>query len=116
MEDELDVQIVQRHRSHFKCFSVDTPHQPNSETMVLNEAFSAEKDVSSASRQRIEADGNMLGVMKSSGMITATGTGSTGWLYSSRYVYPSKFKAVQDLMGSEVDTGVNELLAKKISD
>ena len=52
--------------------------------LSLNEVFVAEKDVSSASRYCIMKDGHDLGVFKSSGLIVATGTGSTGWLYSAR--------------------------------
>ena len=53
--------------------------------LCLNEVFVAEKDVSSASRYRLNKDSDTnLGVFKSSGLIVSTGTGSTGWLYSSR--------------------------------
>ena len=56
----------------------------------LNEVFAAEKDVASASRFRVRANGDELGVFKSSGLIVATGTGSTGWLYSCRQITPFK--------------------------
>lgn len=54
--------------------------------MCLNEAFCAEKDVSSASRYHILKDNVDLGVFKSSGLIVSTGTGSTGWLYAARQI------------------------------
>lgn len=57
---------------------------------VLNEVFTAEKDTGSASRYRIRQDAIDMGVYKSSGLIIATGTGSTGWLYSSRQMTPAK--------------------------
>lgn len=50
----------------------------------LNEVFAAEKDVSTTSMYRLEVDGKDMGKFKSSGVIIATGTGSTGWLYSAR--------------------------------
>lgn len=50
----------------------------------LNEIFVAEENVSQTSIFRLHADGDMLGKFKSSGLIIATGTGSTGWLYSAR--------------------------------
>ena len=52
--------------------------------LVLNEVFSAERDVSSASRYHIHKDGSDLGVFKSSGLIVSTGTGSSGWLHAAR--------------------------------
>lgn len=50
----------------------------------LNEIFVAEENVSQTSIFRLVADGNFLGKFKSSGLLIATGTGSTGWLYSAR--------------------------------
>lgn len=52
--------------------------------LCLNEVFAAEKDVSTTSMYRLEVDGKDMGKFKSSGIIIATGTGSSGWLYSAR--------------------------------
>ena len=52
--------------------------------LCLNEVFAAEKDVSCTSMYRITVDGRDMGKFKSSGIIIATGTGSSGWLYSAR--------------------------------
>lgn len=54
--------------------------------LCLNEVFAAEKDVSTTSMYRLEVDGKDMGKFKSSGIIIATGTGSSGWLYSARQV------------------------------
>ena len=50
----------------------------------LNEIFVAEENISQTSIFSLVADGNFLGKFKSSGLLIATGTGSTGWLYSAR--------------------------------
>lgn len=50
----------------------------------LNEIFVAEENVSQTSIFRLNVDGDYIGKFKSSGMIIATGTGSTGWLYSAK--------------------------------
>jgi len=50
----------------------------------LNEVFAAEKDVSCTSMYRVEVDKRDMGKFKSSGLLIATGTGSSGWLYSAR--------------------------------
>ena len=50
IDDDLDVKYVKRARSLFRKYDVDHPDVVEAETLVLNEAFSAEKDVSSASR------------------------------------------------------------------
>ncbi len=52
--------------------------------LCLNEVFAAEKDVSTTSIYRLEVDGKDMGKFKSSGIIIATGTGSSGWLFSAR--------------------------------
>jgi NAD kinase len=54
--------------------------------LCLNEVFAAEKDVSTTSMYRLEVDGKDIGKFKSSGVIIATGTGSSGWLCSARQV------------------------------
>ena len=50
----------------------------------LNEIFVAEENVSQTSVFRLGVDGRDVGKFKSSGLIIATGTGSTGWLYSAK--------------------------------
>ena len=50
----------------------------------LNEIFVAEENVSQTSVFRLKVDGDFVGKFKSSGLIIATGTGSTGWLYSAK--------------------------------
>ena len=50
----------------------------------LNEIFCAEENVSQTSIFRLNVDGDYIGKFKSSGLIIATGTGSTGWLYSAK--------------------------------
>jgi NAD kinase len=52
--------------------------------LCLNEVFAAEKDVASTSMYRLTVDDRDMGKFKSSGIIIATGTGSSGWLYSAR--------------------------------
>lgn len=51
---------------------------------MLNEVFAAEKDVATTSIYRLTVDDKDMGKFKSSGIIIATGTGSSGWLYSAR--------------------------------
>lgn len=60
--------------------------------LCLNEVFTAEKDVGSASRFRVRQDNVDCGVFKSSGLLISTGTGSTGWLYSARQMSPDKIR------------------------
>ena len=50
----------------------------------LNEIFVAEENVSQTSVFRLIVDDEFVGKFKSSGLIIATGTGSTGWLYSAK--------------------------------
>jgi NAD kinase len=54
--------------------------------LCLNELFAAEKDVSTTSMYRLTVDGKDMGKFKSSGILIATGTGSSGWLFSARQV------------------------------
>lgn len=53
---------------------------------MLNEVFAAEVDVGKTSIYKLTVDGRKLGKFKSSGIIIATGTGSSGWLLSSRKI------------------------------
>jgi len=52
--------------------------------------MAAEADPTSLSNFRLVIDGFDLGQFKSSGIIISTGSGSSGWLYSARYVSPKK--------------------------
>ena len=54
--------------------------------LALNEIFMAEKDASKTTAYSIDADGKDVGRFKSSGVIASTGTGSSGWLYSTRRI------------------------------
>lgn len=54
------------------------------DVLCLNDILVAEHDIASASRYRLVSDKHNLGLFKSSGLIVATGTGSTGWLYTAR--------------------------------
>ena len=50
----------------------------------LNEIFVAEENIGKTSVFHFNADGKFVGKFKSSGMLIATGTGSTGWLYAAK--------------------------------
>jgi hypothetical protein len=53
--------------------------------LALNEVFAAEKDVSSTSVFRVKVDDDdYIGKFKSSGILIASGTGSTGWVHNVR--------------------------------
>lgn len=62
------------------CWDEDSPEN----FLVLNEVMASEKDASQVSMYRLNVDDRDLGKFKSSGIIIATGTGSTGWLYSAK--------------------------------
>ncbi len=69
--------------------------------LCLNEVFAAEKDVSTTSMYRLEVDGRDMGKFKSSGIIIATGTGSSGWLFSARQVTYHDIELVQKIIGTD---------------
>ena len=46
----------------------------------------AERDPSTLSIYRLNVDGQNLGKFRSSGIIVASGTGSTAWLYSAKRI------------------------------
>lgn len=69
--------------------------------LCLNEVFAAEKDVSTTSIYRLEVDRRDMGKFKSSGIIIATGTGSSGWLFSARQVTYHDIELVQKIIGSD---------------
>lgn len=67
--------------------------------LALNEVFVAEKNVGASSIFRTRVDGNYIGKFKSSGMIIATGTGATGWLYSAKRFTETEVKSTLDGLG-----------------
>jgi len=74
------------------------------ERLSLNEIFVADQDINWPSIYRAFVDGRDMGKFKSSGMIVATGTGSSGWLYSAKQVKDNNIKRVQELLGIEDQT------------
>lgn len=92
--------------------------------VILNEIMLSEADASVLSVYRLSVDGRDIGKFKSSGILVATGTGSTGWLYSAKQVTPEvvahyRVMAGQDksqtrfpFLASEEDTAI----AKHLSD
>jgi len=69
--------------------------------LCLNEVFAAEKDVSCTSMYRIIVDDRDMGKFKSSGIIIATGTGSSGWLFSARQVTEHDVTTIQQILGMD---------------
>lgn len=66
--------------------------------LCLNEVFAAEKDVSCTSMYRLFVDGRDMGKFKSSGIIIATGTGSSGWLFSCRQITTSEVEMIKSIV------------------
>lgn len=64
------------------------------ERLILNEVFLAEKDPSKTSTYKLFADDVDLGVFQSSGIIVATGTGSSGWLYGARRISANSIRKI----------------------
>ena len=59
----------------------------------------------------------MLGKFKSSGLIIATGTGSTGWLYSARRFTELDVQRALNYLGAHGEPGeVSGHIAKTLSD
>ena len=115
LQDPSQYNKYKRSRSRITLKQSDATRERTEPILVLNEAFCAEKDVGSASRFRINADGVDWGIFKSSGLIVSTGTGSTGWLYSSRQVTANQLSEIQKMLGSNYDEGINKQLAHDIS-
>ena len=86
-----------RRRAEFEIENHVTGESINK--LILNELFAAEKDVSTTSMYNLEVDGRNMGRFKSSGVIIATGTGSSGWLYSARQVTYNDIQIVQGVLG-----------------
>ena len=83
----------------------------------LNEIFVAEENVSQTSIFRLVADGKFLGMFKSSGLIIATGTGSTGWLYSARrFTEIDVQRALNNLGAHGEPDAVAQHIAQTLSD
>ena len=66
---------------------------------ILNEVMTSEKDPSILSVYRLNVDGRDLGKFRSSGILIATGTGSTGWLYSARQTTAKQVSNLKRLIG-----------------
>ena len=60
------------------------PNEKPFRRLSLNEIFVAEDKVSRTSIFKLTVDKKNLGKFKSSGLLIATGTGSTGWLHSAK--------------------------------
>ena len=84
--------------------------------MILNDCLVAEKETSAASRYHIVADEKEMGMYKSSGLIVATGTGSTGWLYNARRISNAKISALKQRASTVYESRhYNALLARDMS-
>jgi len=78
----------------------------------LNEIFVAEENVSQTSIFRLKVDDEFAGKFKSSGLIIATGTGSTGWLYSAkRFTELDVTRALSNLGAHSEPEAVSQHLA-----
>ena len=66
---------------------------------MLNEVMISEKDPSQVSNYKLMVDDRELGKFKSSGCIIATGTGSSGWLYSAKQLAPESVALFRELIG-----------------
>ena len=93
MEDDLSISFEKRQRILYERVR-EREEQEEQRVLVLNEVFTAERDVSSASRYCIIKDGIDMGVFKSSGLIVSTGTGSTGWLHAARQLTVKQLEEV----------------------
>lgn len=91
-----------RHRGLFSMENPITKSYTN--RLVLNEVFVAEKDVAQTSCYRLTVDNRDMGKFKSSGLIIATGTGSSGWLYSARQITYHDVGTIQSFLGNDENT------------
>jgi len=80
--DRENFEFFDRQRLHFV---MDNPtNGQHFEALSLNEIFVGEKNVAKSSVYRVKVDeDDYIGKFMSSGLLIATGTGSTGWLYSA---------------------------------
>ena len=85
--EKLNTGMFSYFNRHRGLFSMENPITKSyTNRLVLNEVFVAEKDVAQTSCYRLTVDNKDMGKFKSSGLIIATGTGSSGWLYSARQI------------------------------
>ena len=89
--------------------------------MVLNEVMASERDVSQVSVYRLNVNEKDLGKFKSSGIIIATGTGSTGWLYAAKQISAGQVSQLKRLIGMKLpeDKSIDLIdykISRKISD
>ena len=83
----------------------------------LNEIFVAEENVSRTSIFHFGVDKKKVGKFKSSGLLIATGTGSTGWLYSAkRFTELDAERALYNLGAHPEPESVANHIAQSISD
>ena len=83
----------------------------------LNEIFVAEENVSQTSIFHFGVDKKQVGKFKSSGLLIATGTGSTGWLYSAkRFTELDAERALHNLGAHAEPESVMNHIAQSISD
>jgi hypothetical protein len=57
---------------------------------------------------RLNVDGRDMGKFKSSGIIVATGTGSSGWLYSARQITPTDVDTIRTIIGNHANQMTEE--------
>jgi len=69
------------------------------ESLSLNEVFTAEADVGHTSTFALRVDNQVYEQFKSSGIIISTGTGSTGWLYSAKSLDFTDISKVAQILG-----------------
>ena len=85
---EIEPYVALADRQYKKAHEQDqkapTSSSSAKKNLVLNEVMISEKDASMLSVYRLNVDGRDLGKFRSSGILIATGTGSTGWLYAAR--------------------------------
>jgi hypothetical protein len=78
----------------------NTSNGEHFETLALNEIFVGEKTVAKSSIYRVKVDeDDYIGKFMSSGLLIATGTGSTGWLYSACRYSEQNVHAALELLG-----------------
>ena len=77
--------------------------------LCLNEVFAAEKNVAVTSIYKVSADDKDMGKFKSSGILISTGTGSSGWLYSSKQIRYSDVRQIKQLLGKNLDVNDEEV-------
>ena len=89
--------------------------------LVLNEVMTAERDPSQLSIYRLNVNGRDLGKFRSSGILIATGTGSTGWLYSAKAIGADRVTQIKKALGMKAENDnssdlIDYEIAKRIND